>query len=136
MSVTSSGQTHKDSKLNQLGVTKAPPESWYYPALKLAESRRFRDLGWKNRAEPPLSAVSVLTNELANRALAFFFCCCCCHWRNVALQNYINSPSHADCHSSLKLLSVSLRQPDSVVARLGPLLSCGVFIVESCAVDY
>lgn len=73
MSVTSSGQTHKDSKLNQLGVTKAPPESWYYPALKLAESRRFRDLGWKNRAEPPLSAVSVLTNELANRALAFFF---------------------------------------------------------------
>lgn len=73
MSVTSSGQTHKDSNLNQLGVTKAPPESWYYPALKLAESRRFRDLGWKNRAEPPLSAVSVLTNELANRALAFFF---------------------------------------------------------------
>lgn len=69
----SSGQTHKDSNLNQLGVTKEPPESCYDPAPKLAESRRrCRDPG--GRTEPSRhSALSVLTNELANGALAVFF---------------------------------------------------------------
>lgn len=99
---------HSLNKLNKKlgkreeGAENEPPDSCYYPTPK----RKILAPGWE-RINKQLSAGLVLTNELSNGALAF-----CCHRENAGLQNYIKPRSLDDCQSDLKLLSVSLRQPN------------------------
>lgn len=70
MSIKVGRQKHRYLGLNQLGVTMAPPDSCYYPALKVEEQEKSQGSGWEEQCRQ--SAVVGLTNELANGALAFF----------------------------------------------------------------